>query len=128
MIGRDHLSSPGICRIYNASKLPLPLFLHFNSSFGIVISGFWPALRLTLWMVILAGLPRPFAQGHSEKRDSYSRHPKEIADFSGSQLQNIHNELYMDAMVLEVTSRWGIGDVIELLAPIDIGKGAIEKA
>ena len=79
-------------------------------------------------MVILAGLPRPFAQGHSKKRDSYSRHPKEKADFSGSQLQNIHNELYMDAMVLKVTSRWGIGDVIELLAPIDIGKGAIEKA
>jgi hypothetical protein len=34
----------------------------------------------------------------------------------------------MDPMVLEVTSRRGIGDVIELLAPIDIGKGAIEKA
>jgi hypothetical protein len=34
----------------------------------------------------------------------------------------------MDPMVLEVATRWGIGDVIELLAPIDIGKGAIEKA
>jgi hypothetical protein len=34
----------------------------------------------------------------------------------------------MYPMVLEVAPRRRIGDVIELLAPIDIGKGAIEKA
>ena len=48
--------------------------------------------------------------------------------FGWLQLQDIHYELYMGPMVLEVASRRRIGDVIELLAPIDIGKGAIEKA
>jgi hypothetical protein len=53
---------------------------------------------------------------------------REDVVFFGSNLQDIHNELYMEPMVLEVASRWGTVNVIELLAPIDIGKGAVKKA
>ena len=42
-------------------------------------------------------------------------------------LQDVPDELQVQAIVLEVVFLRGLGDMIELLAPIDIGKGAIEK-
>ncbi len=45
-----------------------------------------------------------------------------------TKLQDVQDELHVQAMVLEVASWRGIGDMIKLLAPIDIGKGPIKKS
>lgn len=127
-IGLGHFGTLNIFPIYNVSKLPRHP-LRFNPHTVWDLSVLLACLSLppyqhefsanltTLWEWLL-----------SETELSPRLSSRENSVLAGFNLQDIHNELYMDPMVLEVASRWWTVDVIELLAPIDIGKGVLKKA
>lgn len=66
---------------------------------------------------------------HFQPQDSCARFVfQRKARMSSLLLQNIEKKLDMQAMVLQVAAWRGFIDMIELLAPIDIGKSLIEKS
>ena len=58
---------------------------------------------------------------------SFQSLSKDIRIHGCSTLQDVQDELHVQAMILEVASRGYVGNMIELLTPIDIGKGPIKK-